>query len=110
MHNGAYSSLEAVVIHHLKPTQSLYGYDPAIHLPPELRDTFQQDRDVLAQIILTLDMDVVPNRIFSDEEVSQLVAFLEALTDPAVQDLNVIPDAVPSGLPVRDAVQAVAGQ
>jgi cytochrome c peroxidase len=37
----------------------------------------------------------------SDAEVADLVAFLNALTDPAViQRLSDVPSSVPSGLPV----------
>ncbi|MCO4773215.1 MAG: hypothetical protein KDA24_24490 [Deltaproteobacteria bacterium] len=37
----------------------------------------------------------------SDPEVDALLAFLESMTDPAVWDLeDIIPDEVPSGLPV----------
>ena len=39
----------------------------------------------------------------SDAEIVDLLAFLECLTDPASTDLTaLIPDAVPSGLPVDD--------
>jgi hypothetical protein len=39
----------------------------------------------------------------SDDEVNEILTFLEALTDPAAADLGRdVPDSVPSGLPVRD--------
>jgi cytochrome c peroxidase len=39
----------------------------------------------------------------SEEQVEQLLAFLRALTDPAMLDLRVeVPDEVPSGLPLAD--------
>ena len=42
-------------------------------------------------------------RDLSDREVADLVAFLHALTDPAMQDtVRLVPAEVPSGLPVAD--------
>jgi len=42
----------------------------------------------------------------SDDQIAQIMAFLHALTDPAAADLShVIPESVPSGLPVPDEVQ-----
>jgi hypothetical protein len=37
----------------------------------------------------------------SDEQIANLLTFLEALTSPTAADLsNIVPEAVPSGLPV----------
>jgi hypothetical protein len=51
---------------------------------------------------LDLDFRLTLTQDFSDEEKSELVAFLESLTDPSARDLSsLIPMRVPSGLPVR---------
>jgi len=102
MHDGAYTTLEAAVRHHLDPQQSLQEYDPS-QLSDLLRDTVQNDPATIEAILANLDPLVgTPLRI-TDEEVSDLLAFLEALTDPAAVDLSAdVPDTVPSGLPVGD--------
>jgi cytochrome c peroxidase len=63
------------------------------------RDTWVQESDELrARIAEANELDVVE---LTDDELKDLVAFLEALTDPASEDLtHEIPDEVPSGLPV----------
>ncbi|MEM7031575.1 MAG: cytochrome c peroxidase, partial [Chloroflexota bacterium] len=102
MHDGAYHDLEAVVRHHLSPTKALYNYDPEKHLTPDLVHTFQNQPELLAATIEGLDYTVVPKRVFTDQEINTIVAFLNALTDPAATQLGIQPETVPSGLPVQD--------
>ena len=46
-------------------------------------------------------IDFTPSRQLSDQEIAELVVFLEALTDPDALDLTQwVPTSVPSGLPV----------
>jgi len=128
-HAGAYQDLESVVRHHLDPESCLREFVPTEDtLPPLdgvleltsnhadfeqrfltgarlegflLRDTFVQTNDILrGRITSANELDA---KALSDVEVSRLVAFLGALTDPMVNDLaRLIPDRVPSGLPVTD--------
>jgi cytochrome c peroxidase len=101
LHNGAYATLEAVIRHHLNPGETLRHYDPG-QLPPELQPTLKSDPATLNGLLATLDPLVSTPRSLSDEEVAQLITFLNALTDPAALDLSRhIPPAVPSGLPVE---------
>jgi cytochrome c peroxidase len=103
MHDGAYSSLEAVIRHHLDPAGSLDSYDPLDHLPIELSEAFQNDEEMVARMLANLDPILSQLNPLTDTEITQLVAFLECLTDPAINDLvNIVPDTVPSGLPVID--------
>lgn len=125
-HSGAYSSLETMVRHHLDPVARLAGFDPAGEaLPPvehiqrlsargsqlrfepleahrrdgfDRRDTWVmstphlRDRIAAANGLIPVDL--------STDEISDLVAFLHALTDPtAVDRREMIPIRVPSGLP-----------
>ena len=128
-HAGAYDSLDAVVRHHLDPVRSLHGYDPdSARLPPlgevieltasgsklsrgfmsetrrlefDKQDTWVQQNDALRQRIA--DANELAPIDLSDREVRELVAFLEALTDPIAARLeSLVPSAVPSGLPVED--------
>lgn len=101
MHDGAFSTLEAVIVHHLDPARSLRSYDPALHLPFDLRDTFQNDAPLLDEMLDGVDPLLAAARSPTDAEIRQLIAFLAALTDPATvgEMVYVVPTAVPSGLP-----------
>jgi cytochrome c peroxidase len=128
-HAGAYNSLEDVVRHHLDPVTSLHSYDPnSADLPPlgevieltatgsklsqgfmaesrrrefDKRDTWVQQNDALRQRIADAN-ELAPVGL-NDHDVRALVAFLEALTDPIAARLDsLVPNAVPSGLPVED--------
>ena len=128
-HAGAFDTLEAVVRHHLDPISSLRSFDPhQVELPPlgrlaeltvdgaelkeewmsdprsrgfALRDTWvMTDPDLVDRIAAANELD--PVRL-TDEQVAQLVTFLDALTDPrSVDQSDLIPERVPSGLPVED--------
>ncbi|HVO26618.1 MAG TPA: cytochrome c peroxidase [Candidatus Margulisiibacteriota bacterium] len=102
MHDGAYTTLEGAVRHVLDPTTALRHYDVS-QLAPDMQSTFQGDEQTLTAILANLDPLVATPQRLSDDEVNEILTFLEALTDPAAADLSSdIPDSVPSGLPVRD--------
>ncbi|MEM7316891.1 MAG: cytochrome c peroxidase, partial [Planctomycetota bacterium] len=128
-HAGNYATLEGVIRHHLDPVTSLHNYQtdnanlvpvnnlvekagrgsellfPAIN-PARLddymaRDTWVHRRDELRASIADAN-DLDPTSL-NEQEITQIVAFLQSLTDPASRDLShLIPTAVPSGLPVSD--------
>lgn len=105
-HDGAYDTLEAVVRHHLDPVRALYEFDFAQVLLPSRPDLDDHDRyaiedtSILASIAAASELAPTPLR---DGEVRALIAFLHALTDPAMLDLRRnVPASVPSGLPVAD--------
>jgi cytochrome c peroxidase len=103
MHDGAFSTLRSAIEHHFKdPEVAIRDYDVS-QLDPELQDTFQDDEETIAAMMETLDESLKNPREFTDEEVEQLLAFLEALTSPSVSYLSdEIPAEVPSGLPIAD--------
>lgn len=94
MHDGAYLDLGTVIRHHLDPTETCKAYE----------------RGELGGLPAAVPVDVALESLdpalgalepLSDEQIGDLVAFLEALTDPAAADLDhLVPDTVPSGLPV----------
>ncbi len=128
-HAGNYATLRQVIEHHLDPVNSLASYelDPEL-LPPvgrvvelgatgstmrhewlnevrqakfERRDGWVQDTDELRSAIAKAN-ELEPRRL-DDESIACLEAFLEALTDARSLDLShLVPDRVPSGLPVAD--------
>jgi cytochrome c peroxidase len=102
LHNGAYADLEAVIRHHLDPAGALAGYDPQT-LPPLFRETVRNEPTVQADILRTLDPRLATPPALTDEQIGQLLAFLRALESPSATDLShLVPDSVPSGLPVAD--------
>ena len=128
-HAGAYTSLEAIVRHHLQPLQALANYATRAQMLPQLaaiiepsgegsallftainpqrREDFMQ-RDSWVQNTPTLrrriaDANQLSAQSLSDTEVNDLIAFLRTLTDPRSRDQqDLIPERVPSGLPVTD--------
>lgn len=101
-HDGAYTTLEGAVRHHLNAPVALNNYD-VTQLIAALQGTVQNDAASIAQILGTLD-PLMQNPVnLTDDEVNDLVNFLQALTDPKFVDQSQeIPNTVPSGLPVAD--------
>jgi cytochrome c peroxidase len=105
-HGGAFATLEGIVRHYIDPVASLFGYDTSqARLPPRpdldaMDFVVQSDPERLEAIAVAneaLDIQLDPS------QVEKLLAFLDALTDPAALDLRSdIPYRVPSGLPVWD--------
>lgn len=97
MHNGACSSLEDVILHHLEPDDMLEDYSPRQQLlQVDLHSTVVTDED-LQEVMLdgSEQVDVDLDR----REIRDLIEFLHSLTAP---DLSarlqaLIPDSVPSG-------------
>jgi len=101
-HSGAYRTLEAVVRHYNDVPEALRQYDPS-QLDPDVRPWYHGDPSTVSAILQTLDGRFQRPLELTDTEISELVAFLRALTDPAARDLrSAAPARVPSGLPVRE--------
>jgi len=103
-HNGAYSTLEGIVRHHLNPLESLKKWDRSnANLPeaPWLETVdfiISQDQAETARHQARIDVEPVT---LADREVDQLVAFLKSLTGRTVTERPFgAPKTVPSGLPV----------
>ncbi len=95
-HNGAYTSLEDVVRHHLSPLDALRSYTVELATLPEFPGAGDLGTEPGSQDIAAANK-LEPIRLI-DSEVNAILAFLDSLEDPAVR-LGV-PDTVPSGLPV----------
>lgn len=101
-HAGAYDTLEAVVRHHLDPVASLHAYDRRQAILPALEGAedwrVMDDPRELAAIAEANDLEPVS---LSDDQIADILAFLDALTDPGSLEGRLgIPDRVPSGLPI----------
>lgn len=128
-HAGAFMTLEGAVRHHLDPIGSLESYALADSTLPALTNVLETFADgpqlkhnrlsrerfeaFIKRDTWVISNDSLRNRIaaanelepidLSDGEVSDLLAFLESLTDPSSRDLSsIVPASVPSGLPVED--------
>ena len=102
MHSGPYASLEAVVGHYRNPGASLQNYN-ANQLRGDLQSLVFTQQQLNANILNNLDPVLQTPIALNNQDVADIVAFLNALTDPtAVQRATDIPANVPSGLPVND--------
>ena len=105
-HTGAYKTLEGVIRHHLDPVNSFLNWDRTqVSMPSrsdlDLIDFFIMDDPAARQRIIAANQ-LAPSTL-TDEEIKDLIDFLNSLTDVASLDLNGwIPRSVPSGLPVGD--------
>ena len=99
MHNGAFNTLREVVLHYRDKDESTRRFKTdgllqrdLIGEPVEVTNAFLRSQ--------TFILRFTPSNL-TEQEVDDLVAFLEALTDPAAANrMDLVPDKVPSGLPV----------
>ncbi|MCP4419144.1 MAG: hypothetical protein GY805_21220 [Chloroflexi bacterium] len=99
MHNGAYTSLETAVIHHLNPAQAVANYDFGQLSPLVLAE--DSGETAVHNAALNASSFYNPPVMLSSEEITAVLTFLDSLTSPSATDLaHLIPDTVPSGLTV----------
>ena len=97
MHTGVYPDLESAVLHYANPVDGIADLDTS-SLHPDLRDTVQDDPAHLDALRSQLSDQMVEDEA-AQVGLSNVRAFMEALTDPAAEDLSaLVPAAVPSGL------------
>jgi cytochrome c peroxidase len=100
-HDGTIATLEAAVRHYSDISKSLRTFDPAT-LPAQYQSSYHGEPQTIDTLLRTLDFRLRTPLNLTETEVSELVAFLKSLTDPAARDLSgLVPASVPSGLPVR---------
>ena len=98
-HAGGYTTLEGMVRHMLNPAEAIANYDFS-----QLNPTIQA-ADMLTNTQFALDQleanrtnnvaDVHRNISFTDDDVTDLVEFLKALTDPCVKDRDCLAPWIP---------------
>jgi cytochrome c peroxidase len=102
MHNGAYVDLPSAVRHHLGAADDLTAYDPTT-LPELFRAAVRTEPAIAEDIMKSLDPLMTEPPVLTDAQVADLLAYLGALTSPSAVDLtHLVPESVPSGLPVED--------
>ena len=88
-HSGAYATLEAVVRHHLDAATAAAAYDYSrLETGMQTANAPANTAAAVAQLeALRASGDArLPDVVLSDRQIADLVAFLEALTDPCVMD------------------------
>jgi cytochrome c peroxidase len=95
-HDGAILSLREFIEHYSESHIKLQQFDPG-PLEPLLRNTVVPNTDA---ILTTRDV-ILDGVVLPDEVVTQLMAYMRALTDDAARNArHIAPARVPSGLPV----------
>lgn len=117
-HAGAYDSLEAVVRHHLNPTRAVDDYFSAggtcATLAQNESDASCEDysggyaEENSRKVLTALEAEqaagtsLLINTELSDSQINNLVAFLEALTDPCLEDTTCLSQWIPQDLDEED--------
>ena len=102
MHNGAFENLE-MVIEHYNNVEDFLSHFSGEGLESQIKVLLHNDQATVQAVLQTLDTELGTPLQLSEQDQQDLLAFLNALTDPAAQNLNnLIPKSVPSGLPVVD--------
>ena len=103
-HNGAFPTLAAIIRHHADPDASRAAWTPEMANLPDVPwlaasdFAIREDRAEMARQAAA--RDIAPTSL-TENEIADLVAFLNALTGETAQDRPLLPpDTVPSGLPV----------
>jgi len=97
-HAGQFIELRDMIAHYGNPRASFDNYDTTM-LEPVLWNTMVDNEQALFARLAP----PVQNIRINGQQITELEAFLEALTDPNMVNLDsVVPDSVPSGLPVAD--------
>ncbi|MEL6465934.1 MAG: cytochrome c peroxidase [Pseudomonadota bacterium] len=100
-HSGAYATLEGVVRHHLDPVKRLRSYDITQAIMPGFEANDLRVLSDSAEMYAIAAANELAPVSLSDAEVDDILAFLNALTDPqSIRGALGIPTTVPSGLPV----------
>lgn len=97
-HDGAYTTLEGIVRHHLNPAEAILNYDLA-QLDNGVQTSDWGTNTLLALQVLRQNRQnglfTIQDISLSVQEIADLVAFLKALTDPCVKDRNCLAPWIP---------------
>jgi len=101
-HAGAYTTLEAVIRHHLDPQVAFDNYDvnqleASIVSSGQTDDTVVNTQKALDKLAANRLAGIfsIPILSLTDEQVSDLVEFLKTLTDPCVQERTCLAQWIP---------------
>ena len=107
-HDGAYTTLEAIVGHMTNPERAVQGYDYS-QLDAMVKTTYTavNTQQALEQLDANKKAGISPhqNMLATDGQIDDIVAFLKALTDPCVKDRACIGKWIPQNVSGPDALQ-----
>jgi len=108
-HAGAYTSLKAVIKHHLNAPDAIANYDEQQLTQVDIRNMEQMTANT--EEALDADNFALETIDLSNKEIRHLIAFLKTLTDPCTQDREClgqwIPDAEERIDPNGDQLNAI---
>jgi cytochrome c peroxidase len=104
-HNGAYSDLEDIVLHHLDAVKGLASYDRSkALLSKDLTAMDWEALDDFDEVMRIAEAIEISDVALEQVEIDKIMAFLGALTDEGAGKRGLgVPASVPSGL-AMDAV------
>ena len=101
-HTGAYTTLEAVIRHHMNPQAAFDSYDvnqlePSIISSGQTDDMQTNTQSALDKLAANRAAGIfsIPEMSLTDDEISDLVEFLKTLTDPCVKDRTCLAPWIP---------------
>ncbi len=92
-HAGAYTSLEAVTRHMLSPIKSAKAYDPS---QLQQKNIALKDLKQNTQEAIDTGIHITPKPVINESDVTHLVNFMKALTDPCVKDRACLSKWIPN--------------
>ena len=103
MHNGAYTTLEDAIRHHLDPAAAYAQYD-LTQIEPDMQAFGLNPAEPVFETANPVVLGSGPGQKhieLTESEIADVVEFLKTLTDPRMLDTShLAPTSVPSGLPV----------
>lgn len=98
-HDGAFLTLEGIVKHHLNPMESVASYDPT-NIQPGIQTSHWIDNTEMALSALKDQVDKGSSPLaavnYSPVQITYIVSFLQALTDPCAKDKTCLNQWIPS--------------
>lgn len=107
-HDGAYTTLEAMVAHMINPDKSVENYDlTQLDANVKVDHTIENTNYALAQLNANREsgVSVHQNVDATETEIQEIVAFLKTLTDPCVKDRSCIGKWIPENVAGPDGLQ-----
>ena len=107
-HDGAYTTLEAMVAHMVHPDKSVKNYDlTQLDTNVKVENTIENTNYSLAQLNANRDSGVSTHQNVdaTNVEIEEIVAFLKTLTDPCVKDRSCIGKWIPENVSGPDDLQ-----
>lgn len=100
-HSGSFESLEDVIKHHVNPKESLTNYDYDLSTLNQKGIKSERSEEFSFKALEKLGKDIInhrsilPSISMTPAEVSDIVAFLNTLTDPCIEKLSCLQPWVP---------------